>query len=365
MWKGITARGFIDCSSPPTSPSPLESLALLSTRQCEVKRTVQQPAIPNWKPQCGNGNMGTICRDPERADVAQYLYRLLIPKRIRHFLQTCAFLFHLGNGGGGISHNKAFNFWVLRLRDWGGGRTVKGPFPAWFAGREKPGRGRRGGRATSPGKVQGLPLTSAPNTARSRIHTLTPVTCLRPESGRVSSLSWPGWERDYHPSTAWQRKETSNWTIFQVSFEDRFFFFLPEVKGHLVGSQFISWPPQPRVWRRYPTHSLRNGQRAFVQLTLKSVKLNKTLRLVIGGKYQLKTRLTPCHTFPSSRVFLWKNKQENPIETIPDFFWVENPKPRSASCPFPTAAVQHLQLPWTDHAGFFLNWQFLWWRLKS
>ena len=104
----------------------------------------------------------------------------------------------------------------IPFREWGGGgwksATIKplisGCFGfltgvgGGFACREKPGRGRRGGRAASPGKVQGLPLTSAPNTARWRIHTLTPVTCLRPESGRVSSLSWPGREQDYHPSTA-------------------------------------------------------------------------------------------------------------------------------------------------------------------
>ena len=99
-----------------------------------------------------------------------------------------------------------------------------------------------------------------------------------------------------------------------MGFEDRL--FSPRVSSRSLGSQFTSLLPAAERLAVLPHPSHGDGQRAFVQLTLKSVKLNKTLRLVIGGKYQLETCLTLCHTFPSSRVFLWKNKQENLIKTI-------------------------------------------------
>lgn len=87
---------------------------------------------------------------------------------------------------------------------------------------EERSRRRRGGRATSWAgcKVSIWPLRLTPHT---HAHTITPVTGLWAESGRATALSWPGPEQVSHPSMIWQRRETSSWAIFQVSFEDRFF----------------------------------------------------------------------------------------------------------------------------------------------
>ena len=52
--------------------------------------------------------MGTICRDPERVGVAQYLYRLLILKESATFCKPALFkiaFMELGWGGGSVTIN--------------------------------------------------------------------------------------------------------------------------------------------------------------------------------------------------------------------------------------------------------------------
>ena len=205
----------------------------------------------------------------------------------------------------------------------GSGQGIaKRPFPAWFVCREKPGRGRRQDRATSRARCKvslwALHLTLNAY-ARTHTHTHTHTHSCLSWAFKLSPVGSHPWANLDHSKTPTPlcpdsaRRHlislSSRWTLRTNSSP-------PQKKSLVTRLSPSSHLSAARFGEFSSAASHCDGQRAFVQLTLKSVKLNKTLRLVIGGKYQLETYLTLCHTFPSSRVFLWKNKQENLIKMI-------------------------------------------------
>lgn len=70
-----------------------------------------------------------------------------------------------------------------------------------------------------------------------------------------------------------------------------------------------------------PSQSHRDGQRGFAQLTLKSVKLNKTLRLANTSSKLSRPGVTH---FPVQGSLFEKLSKKTPIEMIPDVFGHKN-----------------------------------------
>lgn len=149
----------------------------------------------------------------------------------------------------GFRRKKKATVKPLISRFWPGLRVEveRGHFPASFVCREKSGRGRRGGKATSWAecKVSIWPLRLTPPCAHSACH----VALSGIRAGLVFELAWT--RQGSHSSIARQHRESSNWAIFQVSFEDTF--FSPKAVDHLIGRQSLPRPLRLRVGRRSPT----------------------------------------------------------------------------------------------------------------